>query len=161
MKSMVMVALLMVAQGTLKPGAINTTADQKVDFSALRAYAWEKGGDAFDRDIHAALIAAVDAELAARGYSKVDAGKADVTIAYYAMGSNEIDFDALDSAKGKDSAPTKSVGTLGLAMYRQPGRTRIWTAQTRDYVDVRPEMRDATARRLVARLLDTIPKRKS
>ena len=105
------------------------------------------------------MTAAIEAELAARGLRQVDAKSANVTVAYFAVGTSELNFDELDKAKGKEIAPSKVVGTLGLAMYRQPGGTRIWTAQTREYVDVSPDKRDATAGSLVGRLFDTLPRK--
>jgi hypothetical protein len=152
--------LLLGVQEAPRRGQITSSVDRTQDFAAISTYAWEKGGEAFDRGIHQALVEAVDAELAARLVRKVDLEAADVTVAYYAMGTSELDFDELDRAGGKEIAPSKTVGTLAVAMYRRPGRARIWSAQTRQYVDVSPEKRAATARTLVASLFETLPRKR-
>jgi hypothetical protein len=161
MKTIVLALLLLVVQDAPKRGQIVSSADKSQDFAAISTYAWEKGAEAFDRTTHQALVDAVEAELSARGLRKAaDVKSADVTVAYYATGTSEVDFDELDKARGKEIPPSKSVATLGLAMYRLPARTRIWTAQTRQFVDVSPAKRDATARTLVASLFETLPRKK-
>jgi hypothetical protein len=159
MKFFIAALLLLSVQNTLKPGQVTSSVDRTQDFTKISTYAWEKGGEAFDRGIHQAVVDAVDAELAARMLQKVDAKSADVTVTYYAMGTSEVNFDELDKARGKEIPPSKSLATLAVAMYRQPARTRIWTAQTRQYVDVSPEQRAATARTVVAKLFETLPRK--
>jgi hypothetical protein len=158
MNLVVMALLMLFVQDAPKRDRITSSFDKAQDFAAVSTYSWERGGEAFDRGIHQALVDAVDAEMAARKIQKVDKG-GDVTVAYYAMGSYELDQDELDKARGKEIPPSKSVATVSVAMYRQPGRTRIWTAQTRQNVDVSPEKRAATARAVIGALFATMPRK--
>jgi hypothetical protein len=161
MKPIVLALLLLVVQDAPpKRGQIVSSAERAQDFAAISSYAWEKGAEAFDRSIHQALVDAVEAELSARGFKKVDAKAADVTVAYFASGTAELDFNELDKARGKEIPPSKTVATLGLAMYRQPSRSRMWTAQTRQYVDASLDKRDSTIRTLVASLFETLPRKR-
>jgi hypothetical protein len=160
MKPIVIALLVLFVQDAPKRNQIVSSADRSQDFAAISTYAWEKGAEAFDRSIHQALVDAVETELSARGLRKVDLKTADVTVAYFASGTSELDFDALDKARGKEIPASKSLATLGVAMYRLPKRSRIWTAQTRQYVDVTPEKRDSTARTLVASLFETLPRKR-
>lgn len=159
MRLVVVFLLLLFVQDAPRWDKVTSTVDRSGDFGAISTYAWEKGGEAFDRGIHQALVDAVEAELAERMFQKVGLETADVTIAYYAMGSSEVDLEAFDRAGGKEIPPSKSVGTLRIAMYRQPRRVRMWMAQTRRYVDVGPEKRAATARIVVASLFETLPRK--
>ncbi len=69
---------------------VNRDYDEAVDFAALRTYAWQHAeqpqtGDArIDNDlIDERVRAAVDAELAAKGFARVEAAEADFQVAYF------------------------------------------------------------------------------
>ena len=53
-----------------KVGEVETHADKAADFSALHTYAWSKGHDAFDPRAHKAIIAEVETQMTALGFTQ-------------------------------------------------------------------------------------------
>jgi len=142
-------------------GKADSTFDKSVNFAALRTYEWRPGTPAFNPELHKMIVAALDAEMAAHGFTKVASG-ADVTLAYYAMAVTYVDLKALDKIERESSAPSpanKSLGKLVVVM-RNTANRQIWTAATREYVEPGIEKFGATIGAVAARLFETYPKRR-
>jgi Domain of unknown function (DUF4136) len=145
------------------PGKVVSTIDKKADFESVRTYAWEKGLEVFDREAHKSIVAAIDAELASRGIRLAsDTQSAEVIVRYDGIGSTYVDLDELQRATKKDPnalAPTKALGSLAISMHRNKSPDRMWLGHARDFVDLKPEVREASIRKIVARVFETYPKR--
>lgn len=142
-------------------GKVDSTFDKGADFAALRTYQWLPGTPAFNPAVHERIVAALDAEMAALGFSKVASG-ADVTLAYYAMAVTNVDLEALDKIEregGARAAANKTLGKLVVVM-RNPAQRQIWTAATREYLDAAIDKSGATIAIVTARLFETYPKRR-
>ena len=136
--------------------AVQTTADKKVDFSALKTYAWDKGQNSFDPDIHKAIVAAVDAELASLGLVK-QADKGDVLVNYHSVGRTGVD---LKNQKKGESAPTYDVGKVMVEMLGGQSLKRVWQATTEERLSKDASAREPEIQRAIARLFGSYPGRK-
>ena len=60
--------------------------DKSADFSGLKTYAWVNGTIVRDELTHKRIVAAVDSQMAAKGFARVEAtGSPDVYVAYHAV----------------------------------------------------------------------------
>ena len=75
-----------------------------------RTYVWTPSRPTFDKDTDRIIVAAVDRELAARGFTKLASGPSDVVVMYDALGRTDLDVKAKTSTDG--TLPEVSVGTL-------------------------------------------------
>jgi hypothetical protein len=163
MKSAVILlfGLLAATQG-VAVGKVDSSFDKQVNFAALRTYAWTSGIHADRPDVHKMIVAAVDDEMAIRGFKQVATG-ADVTVAYYTGYTTEVDLKALDKQEreGKGGAtPTKALGRLSVKMRSAASREEVWSAATRELLNPDPAKLSSTIQAVTARLFETYPKRK-
>src|SRR5262245_19918361 len=111
----VLAVLLSSTQLPPKEGTVNTVKDPKADFSKFTTYTWERGQESFDPAAHKAIVSAVDAEMAARGFKKLTSGAGDVNIRYYALVRTDVDIDKVDEmARQGKLAPAKNLGRLAV-----------------------------------------------
>lgn len=77
---------------------VETDFDRAADFSRYRTYQWiehEKHDDENplmrDELIRSHVLGALDAQMAAKGYSRIDAGRPDFLVAYFFVTRNRVD----------------------------------------------------------------------
>ncbi len=160
--ALMLVTLAMAGQDS-EATRVETTFDKTTDFSAFRTYDWTTGSPAQDPAAHKAIVAAVDAEMASLGFSRVTTSP-DVTITYHTVASTVVDLEALDKLErqgGGGPTPTRTRARLVVTM-RNPATTRqVWTASAREYLEPDPSKLPDTARSVAARLFETYPGRKT
>src|SRR5512134_2384305 len=86
---------------------------QTVQAAALakaRTYAWTVSRPSPDKSIDALIVAAIDRELAARGFMKVASGPSDVTVTYASVSRTDVDLKSKPSTGGASNEFL--VGTL-------------------------------------------------
>ncbi len=158
----VLMAALMLAQAAPKEGKIDTVQDKSANFAAFKSYSWAKGQEAYNPSVHKIIVEAIDAEMSARGFTKVEGGAADVTIRYHTILSTKVDLDKLEELpKADQPAPasaTVDVGRLVIAMRTVQGDKQVWAASTTDSITRDPASRDQAIRGVVGRLFETYPK---
>lgn len=155
-----LLALLLAAPQEI--GKVGSTVDKKVDFAAFHTYAWEKGHEAYDPTIHKTIVEAVDAQMAAAGLKKVDAGKGDVTVRYHAVRGTDVDLDLLRKLhkEGASGAADKTIGSLAVVLYAPRGTEPLWAAHLRSHLSSEPAAREQEIRTAVAALFKTYPQPK-
>ena len=160
MNSIVVLLVALIAAQTPPIGKADSTFDKKANFASFRTYTWAPGSHAFNPLAHKLIVDALEAEMTARGFTKV-ATAADVTLSYSSMAIKNVDLKALDEAEraGK-AAPTKDLGRLVVVM-RNPARQQLWSAATREYLEPDIEKLGGTIRAVTARLFSTYPRSKS
>jgi hypothetical protein len=162
MISLLCMLLLSAVQSSPDPGKVVSSVDKTADFASVRTYAWEKGQEVANRDVHKIIVAAIDAEFAGRGLRlAADKASADVLVRYDGLASSYVDLKALDKALQKDPnavAPTKAMGSLAISMRRPAAEVMMWRGHARDFVDMEPAVREASVRKMVARVFETYPK---
>ena len=140
-------------------GKADSTFDKRANFAAFRTYSWLPGTPAFNPEVHKMIVAALEAEMSALGFTKAASG-ADVTLAYYTMAITNVDLKALDKIEREGGSPATANKTLGklVVVMRNAARQQVWTAATREYLDPNLEKFGATIRTVTARLFETYPK---
>jgi hypothetical protein len=144
-------------------GKVASTVDKKVDFTAFHTYAWEKGHEAYDRGVHQTIVDAIDAQMAALGLKKVDAGKGDVAIRYHVVRGSDVDLDLLKKLQKESQtapAPEKILGSLAIVLYAPRGTEPLWEAHTRSHLNEDPKVREQEIRNAVVALFKTYPRPK-
>jgi hypothetical protein len=154
---------LFLLDGQLSPvGKVESRFDKTADFQSLRTYSWGRGNDAFNPAVHKLIVAAIEEEMKRAGFSKVESG-GDVTIAYSALNTSEVDLEALDKlekAGTRDEVPTRAIGKLGIIMRRPAAEAPLWSAATREVLDPDLTKAPATVQAAARRLFESYPGRR-
>jgi hypothetical protein len=139
------------------------TLDKSVDLSKFKTYEWAPGHKALDPEMDKAIIAAVDKEMAARGFKK--ASPADVAVSYHAVQRTDVDLSTFDSkqpAKGAERAPAQvvRVGTLVIDIFNPTSKAVIWRVSGEGVVkDMPAAERDAFIGKAVTEFFGAYPKK--
>jgi hypothetical protein len=99
---------------------------------SAKTYVWTVSQPAADKEIDRAIIAAVDREMAARGFKKLTSGAADVTVTYGSLTRTDVDLKAKPTADG--ALPRLNVGTLQVDL-RDPAYSTTRTSFFRVRMD--------------------------
>ncbi len=153
----VMAVVLSFVQAPPKEGKIESLKDPKANFAAFTTYTWEKGYEAHDVSAHKVIVEAIDAEMAARGFRKLESGTGNVTIRYHTNVRTDVDLDKIDAYEREGKlAPTKTLGRLVIVM-RDASNKRVWAADTVQPINADAAARNSQIRQYVARLFETYP----
>jgi hypothetical protein len=159
MKLVVCVIAFLLSAGQLPPkeGTVATVKDPKADFTKFATYTWERGQETFDRTAHKAIVSAIDAEMAARGFRLLPSGQGDVTIRYFSVLRTDVDLDKLDEMEKQNKpAPTKNLGRLVIVM-RDASNRRVWAADTVQPLDAERAKAYQEIAPIVGKLFETYP----
>ena len=102
--------------------------DKETDFTALHTYAWTGGWPGIDPEIDQRAVAAIERELAARGYQKVDAMPCDVLVAYSSLLRIDVDLESFESSKSLERGLPREypVGTLMVHLLEPQSRQAVF-----------------------------------
>jgi hypothetical protein len=100
----------LVMAGAQTKYGVTVKAVQPTALAKARTYVWAASRPTFDKHLDSLIVAAVDRELGARGFTKLPSGHSDVLVTYDALGRTDVD---LKSKPAKDGTLRElSVGTL-------------------------------------------------
>ncbi|HEX2458498.1 MAG TPA: DUF4136 domain-containing protein [Vicinamibacterales bacterium] len=163
MNSLACALVLLLAIPQTKPiGEVGSTTDKKTNFSAFHTYVWEKGHEAFNPEAHKVIVSAIDNEMASLGFTKGEAGKADVIVKYHAVAGTDVDMKMLEKWQKEghtDPAPTQILGSLVVVMFTPGGTKPIWEAHTRSHLSNDAAARAEEIKKVVASLFAAYPTR--
>ena len=91
---------------------VTVKAAKPAALAKARTYVWTKGRPTFSTSVDTMIVAAVDRELAAKGFTKKPSGPADIQVSYDALGRTDIDPKAKPAKDG--TLPEVSVGILAV-----------------------------------------------
>jgi len=131
--------MLLVPQTRAQDRSVDSTSAKGKNFAAFKTYAWDKGHEAYDPAAHKMIVAAIDKEMAALGFTRAEGTAPDVLVRYHSLVSTVVDFKSLEKPpeKTKDGATkTSQLGTLVVEML-DPSRAQLWAAKTREIVDTK------------------------
>ena len=155
-----MLLVLFVAQGRPAPGKVNSTYDKSASFQTFKTYSWVQGQPAFDPSVDKTIVAAVDSEMSALGFTKAAGQPADVAIRYLAVRSTSIDLEKLseiEKAGGDKAGADYTVGRLIIAMQDVKTSKQLWAADCVERLNPAPAERDATIKQVATRMFETYP----
>src|SRR5262245_20827852 len=151
--------LLSFAQVPPKEGKIESVKDDKANFASFTTYRWERGHEAYDKSIHKLIVDAVDAEMAARGFRKIETGTPSVTLRYHTVVRTDVLLDKLDEFEREGKvAPTKTLGRLILVM-RDAGDRQVWAADTVQLMKSDSATRNRDIQQVITKMFATYPKK--
>lgn len=166
--------------GTMMGQDIRYNFDKDSDFSKFKTYKWvnlkdaAKPNDLTDKQI----VAAIDAELATKGLTKVDSDAADLLIGYQAGVGQEKQFTSYNSdwgygggwyrggwygagGTGMTTGQTSTIyiGQLALDMYDSKNKDLVWRGVASKTIDpkAKPEKQEKNLKKAVAKLLKKYP----
>jgi hypothetical protein len=156
--------------------------DKNTDFSKFKTYTWVSIKDAqkVDEITDKQIKAAVDAELAKKGLTKVDGDNADLFVGYQAAIGTEKQFTSFNNDWGygpgwyrggwygptggitTGQTTTIYVGQLALDMYDSANKDLVWRGTASKTLDpeAKPEKREKNLEKAVAKLLKNYPPKK-
>lgn len=142
--------------------------DKDARFAGYKTYAWVQGLQLADAFNHKRIVSALEAELAAKGFAKVDANAApDVYVAYHAI----VERDRQLAASGIGGYPFGGLrsgtarledvlfGTLAVDIIDAHTESVVWRASVRKELDpeAKPEKRDKGIHKAAAQLMENYP----
>ena len=135
---------------------VTVRVDKRTNFSALKTYAWDPGRPALEAAVHRQVVAAIDRELAALGYTKHPSAPADVVVSYATV--QRSDIDPKSKVRGPlGERPTYPVASL-LVLIRHPITGReLFLARVAMRVDSSPEAFAATIDDRVSKIFERYP----
>jgi hypothetical protein len=138
--------------------------DKNVNFAALKTYAWVPDGNIQDELTHKRIIAAVDAQLAAKGMRQAEAGATpDVVVVYKAGVRQELEVNGYGAYRLNrwNSARVERVpvGALLVEMLDAKTKNVVWRGMaTKDLdVDASPEKREQNINKAAEKLFKKYP----
>jgi hypothetical protein len=173
------IATLLLA-GTALGQDIRYNFDKNTDFSKFKTYKWvtlkdaAKPNELTDKQI----VAAIDAELATKGLTKVDDDSADLFIGYQAGVGTEKQFTSYNSDWGygggwyrggwygaggtgitTGQTSTIYIGQLALDMYDSKNKDLVWRGVASKTIDpkAKPDKQEKNLKKAVAKLLKKYP----
>jgi hypothetical protein len=144
--------------------------DKLTNFSRFKTYAWVRGTVLKDELNHARVVAAVNAQLAAKGFNEVrSAEAADVLVAYHASFDRNLQITGFSSGWGgyrfagnrTGMARTDEIvtGTLAVDMVDAKTRTIVWRGMATKEIDVnaKPQKRTKNINTAVEKVFRNYP----
>jgi hypothetical protein len=175
------IALLLITAGNVLGQDVRYNFDKNADFSKFKTYKWvpikdaAKLNDLVDKQIKDSL----DAQLAQKGLTKVDADNADLFIGYQAAIGQEKQFTSYSSDWGygggwyrggwygpaggmsttTGQTSTIHVGQLAVDMYDSNNHTLVWRGLASKTIDAKakPDKQQKNLDKAVAKLMKNYP----
>ncbi len=161
---------LMLLGSTTLAQSVTYDYDKAADFSRLRTYAWVPGTNLKDQINHKRVLEAIDAQLASKGLTRVEAGaRPDLLVAYHATFDKDLRINGFSSGWGgyrfagsrSGSAWTDTIlnGTLVLDIVDAKTGSIVWRGVASKEIDTKasPEKRDKNLRKAAEKLLKSYP----
>jgi hypothetical protein len=136
-----MIAAVPAAQ-TPKYG-VTVETEKGIDYAKFKTYAWTPGQPSPMKDVDAAIMAAVDKELAGLGMTKVPNAKADVLVSYASLTRADVNVNSR-IRDSNEKQTSYSVGTLAVFLLEPASRKRILRLRADQPIESEPSKRDAT-----------------
>ena len=162
--SLMMLGTVAIAQN------VTSDFDRSADFAKFKAYTWVRGTNVSDQLNHNRIVRAVDAQLAARGFSKVESpANADVLVAYHASFDKNLQINGFSSGfggyrfggmrTGTATAEEITVGTLAVDIVDARTKTIVWRGTATKEIDVRAnaDKRDKNINKAAEKLFKKYP----
>jgi hypothetical protein len=124
-----------------------------------KTYSWTASQPSPIKTVDAQIVAAVDRELGALGFTEVAAGKSDVLATYASVRRTDVDLKSkgVDTGQGREFA----VGTLVVDLRDPATRQPLFRVRIDKPLDSEPEKVEAAINEAVAAMFEKYPARTS
>ena len=141
--------------------------DKTADFTGLKTYAWMNGTILRDELSHKRIVAAVDAQMTAKGFTRVSVGgDADVYVVYHVLLEQNLHVHGVASGyrvglsrTGTARVEEVLVGTLAVDLVDARRGVLLWRGMATKEVDINadPEKRDKNINRTMGKVFKHYP----
>jgi hypothetical protein len=150
------IGITLAARQTTKYG-VTVDAAKKVDFAAIRTYAWRRAQPSWDKTVDAQIVAAIDREMSALGMTKLASAPADVLVGYGSLTRTDVNLRGKEDAKGL--LPQYWVGTL-VVTFHDGGNREVLKMRVDLPIDIKPDQLEASINQAVTLMFAEYPTRK-
>ena len=133
---------------------VTVVNQKKVDFTKFKSYSWTTGQPAADKTVDERIVAAIDAQFASIGMTKVEPGPGDVLVGYGAIRRTDVNVQK-PSATGPQTQ--SSVGTVYLLVLDPKDRTRLLQLRLDKPIDANPAAAGPAIDQAMAELFTKYP----
>jgi hypothetical protein len=140
--------------------------DKSASFGRYKTYAWVRGSDVNDALTHKRIVNAIDAQLAAKGFARVETTETpDVLVAYHASFDNDLQINATGwggyrwNRSGTARVEEILVGTIAVDMVDAKTNSIVWRGMASKEIDVKasPEKRDKNINKAAEKVFKHYP----
>jgi Domain of unknown function (DUF4136) len=126
--------------------------------AAAKTYSWTASQPSPDKTIDAQIVAAVDRELSARGFTKVATGSSDVEATYASLRRTDVDLKSkgVNTGQGREFA----VGSLVVDLRDPATRKPLFRVRIDTPIDAEPEKLEAAISAAVTAMFEKYPTQK-
>ena len=135
---------------------VSVKAAKPASLAKAKTYRWTASQPSFDKDVDRQIVAAVDRELAARGFTKLTSEPSDVVVTYASVSRTDTDLKSKPSASG--ALREYAVGTLVVDMRDPANRQSLFRVRMDTPIDKDPEKLEAGINAAVAAMFEKYPK---
>jgi len=147
-----------VMAGPMPKYRITVKYDGHTDFRTLRSYAWTTGWAAFNPSLDRRIVDAIDRELAALGFSRLEGEPCDVLIAYRTLQRTDVALNAPRAGKSR-VYPEYPVGTLMILMLEPRTRRELFRARATMPIEIESAKLEEQLDSIVTRVFARYPTR--
>jgi hypothetical protein len=160
-------AITLAVAGCGSSMTVNTDYDRSANFSALKTYTWREGTKLPNPLMNDRLIAAVDAQLQAKGLQKVEQG-GDLSVTYHASANESMEMQTYSSGSyygcwggcmstASTSVSTVTTGTLIVDLVETSSNKMVWRGTGSDTVTGDPQDSERKINEVVKRMFGNFP----
>jgi len=143
--------------------------DRSAPFNRFTSYSWVKGTPVADALNDKRIVSAIDSQLAAKGFTKVEGTSADLLVAYHASFDKNLQISGFSSGwggyrfggtrNGRATVDEIVVGTIAVDLVDASNKTIVWRGLASGELDPRakPEKREKNIQRAAAKLFKHYP----
>ena len=150
--------------------AVTYDFDRSADFSTFKTYTWVQGTNLSDELNHERVVNAIDAQLARKGFGKVDPNAGpDVLVAYRVAFERDLEFNGSSTGwgpyglggnrRGTIRAQEVLVGTLTVEMVNAATNKVVWRGIASMDIDrkANPEKREKSINKAAEKVFKNYP----
>ena len=172
MKFYAAVVLTIVFSAMAQAQKVSIDYDKNANFSSYKAYSWGEGTNAKNPLGHQRIVAGIDAQLAAKGWQKVDSNP-DVVVIYSAATGSKTQINTFDTGGpwggyrwgwggygGGSSTTTVQeipIGHLVVDMADVKNKDFIWRGTASDTLSDQPEKNQKKLEKALAKMFKNFP----
>ena len=135
---------------------VTVKAVQPAALAKAKTYVWTQSRATFQKNIDRMILAAVDRELAARGFTKLSSGPSDVLVTYDALERIDLNLKAKPSTDG--TLPEIPVGTLVVELNAPENPEPLFSVRIDTPIDTDPASLEGEINTAVTAMFEKYPR---
>ena len=164
-----MILALLISAGSAFAQKVSVDFDKDADFTKYKKYAWAEGVPAKDPFAHKRIVDAVDAQLAAKGWTKVEPGdNPDAYVLYRAAVGEEKQVDVWGTGYGAGwrrggmgttqvTVETILIGQLVVQIGDAATKQVVWRGTASDTLSDKPEKNEKKIKKAAEKMFKSFP----